>query len=284
MGPPFRGAPRGGFSVARSCGYLEVAGDLWTPSLLTATRCAGKSFKLLAFLISEFLLEERLFFASFGVAMCDYALGPWPEQVKTTRQRSQSRGIKWADQSGAEEEAEAPSRNRTMAQTTWRPTEEAVARMRPLFYYLSHRMGPIPISEDSRWATDSNVEWPQVRTTRLTTQYAHEVRKILETYLKAFEEIPDGSPQWIFEAQDCFQGRVSWPVQWLAQTGSTHPNLGSWSSPLSMKCVKTLRTSGVARRGDVQHFGAYIVDTLYTIYSAQRGAIRTTALFGQCPN
>eukprot|EP00971_Amphidinium_carterae_P009353 184558-Amphidinium_carterae.1 len=26
-----------------------------------------------------------------------------------------------------------------------------------------------------------------------------------------------------------------------------------------------------ARQGDVQHFGAYIVDMLYTIYSAQRG-------------
>eukprot|EP00971_Amphidinium_carterae_P043536 856623-Amphidinium_carterae.1 len=39
-----------------------------------------------------------------------------------------------------------------------------------------------------------------------------------------------------------------------------------------------------ARPGDVQHFGAYILDMLYTIYSAQRGTLRTTSLFGQCPN
>eukprot|EP00971_Amphidinium_carterae_P154971 3073115-Amphidinium_carterae.2 len=131
---------------------------------------------------------------------------PWPDQATSARQRSLSRGIKWADQSG-EEEAGASSRTRPMAKSAWQPTDEAVAWMRPSFFYLSHRMDPIPISADSGWATDEYVEWPPLAETRLSTEYAHEIRKILETNLKEFEALPKGEPQWIFEAQDCFQGR-----------------------------------------------------------------------------
>eukprot|EP00971_Amphidinium_carterae_P162821 3228072-Amphidinium_carterae.1 len=93
-----------------------------------------------------------------------------------------------------------------MAGSVWKPTEQAVAGMRPSFYYLSHRMDPIPIDADSGWATNVDVEWPPVAQTRLPTEYALEVRQILEANLRDFEAIPDGEPQWNFEAQDCFQG------------------------------------------------------------------------------
>eukprot|EP00971_Amphidinium_carterae_P181871 3608925-Amphidinium_carterae.1 len=53
---------------------------------------------------------------------------PWPDQANSARQRSHSRGLKWADQSG-EEEAGAPSRSRQMVESAWKPTEEAVAGM-----------------------------------------------------------------------------------------------------------------------------------------------------------
>eukprot|EP00971_Amphidinium_carterae_P268650 5329594-Amphidinium_carterae.1 len=79
-----------------------------------------------------------------------------------------------------------------MAGSAWKPTEKAVAWMRPSFFYL---------------ATNVDVEWPPVAETRLSTAYAHEVRMVLEANLKEFEAIPNGEPQWIFEAQDCFQGR-----------------------------------------------------------------------------
>eukprot|EP00971_Amphidinium_carterae_P073305 1449408-Amphidinium_carterae.1 len=94
-----------------------------------------------------------------------------------------------------------------MAESAWKPTDEAVAGMRPSFFYLSHRMEPIRIDADSGWATNVDVEWPPVAHPKLTTGYALEVRKILEASLRDFEAIPDGEPQWIFEAQDCFQGR-----------------------------------------------------------------------------
>eukprot|EP00971_Amphidinium_carterae_P205134 4071007-Amphidinium_carterae.1 len=131
---------------------------------------------------------------------------PWPDQATSARVRSQSRGLKWADQSG-EEEAGAPSRCRQMPASPWKPTEEAVAGMQPALYYLSHRMDPIAIDVNSGWATNVDVEWPPVSQTRIPTEYALECRRVLWENLKEFEAIPDGAPQWNFEAQDCFNGR-----------------------------------------------------------------------------
>eukprot|EP00971_Amphidinium_carterae_P174882 3466370-Amphidinium_carterae.1 len=131
---------------------------------------------------------------------------PWPDQAKASRQRSQSRGLTWADQS-EEEETGVSSSSRRMAGSAWKPTEESVAGMRPTFYYLSHRMEPIPLASTTGWATDANVEWPPLGEPKLHAAYALEVRKILVVGLNEFEAIPDGEPQWNFEAQDCFQGR-----------------------------------------------------------------------------
>eukprot|EP00971_Amphidinium_carterae_P063990 1266849-Amphidinium_carterae.1 len=94
-----------------------------------------------------------------------------------------------------------------MAASAWKPTEEAVAGMRPTFYFLSHRMEPIKLASQTGWATDVDVEWPPMGNPKLTTAYALEVRKILLAGLNDFEAIPDGEPQFNFEAQDCFQGR-----------------------------------------------------------------------------
>eukprot|EP00971_Amphidinium_carterae_P025418 501697-Amphidinium_carterae.1 len=43
-------------------------------------------------------------------------------------------------------------------------------------------------------------------------------------------------------------------------------------------------SSASARHGDVQHFGGFILDMLYTIYASQRGMVRTTVLYEECPN
>eukprot|EP00971_Amphidinium_carterae_P265352 5263951-Amphidinium_carterae.1 len=94
-----------------------------------------------------------------------------------------------------------------MAASAWKPTEAAVAGMRPSFFYLSHRMETIQLAATSGWATDANVEWPRMSEQSLTSAYALEVRKILLAGLNDFEALPDGEPQWNFEAQDCFQGR-----------------------------------------------------------------------------
>eukprot|EP00971_Amphidinium_carterae_P342598 6481958-Amphidinium_carterae.1 len=49
--------------------------------------------------------------------------------------------------------------------------------------------------------------------------------------------------------------------------------------------LATFGLSGTsARHGDVQHFGGFILDMLYTIYAAQRGMVRTTVLYEECPN
>eukprot|EP00971_Amphidinium_carterae_P286948 5696673-Amphidinium_carterae.1 len=89
-----------------------------------------------------------------------------------------------------------------MAESSWKPTEEAVASMRPALFYLSHRMDPIAIDTNSGWATDEYVEWPPIAQTRVPTEYAHECRRVLWTNLMEFEAIPEGAPQWNFEARD----------------------------------------------------------------------------------
>eukprot|EP00971_Amphidinium_carterae_P315830 6278105-Amphidinium_carterae.1 len=39
-----------------------------------------------------------------------------------------------------------------------------------------------------------------------------------------------------------------------------------------------------ARHGDVQHFGGFILDMLFTIYASQRGMVRPTVLYAECPS
>eukprot|EP00971_Amphidinium_carterae_P305521 6071269-Amphidinium_carterae.1 len=68
-------------------------------------------------------------------------------------------------------------------------------------------MDTIQLRSSSGWTTDANVEWPPQSEQKLSTAYALEVRKILLSGLNDFEAIPGGEPQWLFEAQDCFQGR-----------------------------------------------------------------------------
>eukprot|EP00971_Amphidinium_carterae_P004318 86190-Amphidinium_carterae.1 len=212
-------------------------------------------------------------------------------------------------------------------------------------------MDTIPLAARSGWATNANVEWPPMAQQQLSTEYALEVLKILLAGLNEFEAIPDGEPQWLFEAQDCFQGRertaraeghladgsAMWPcggnlevpltalvdffpvdrkayiqvandedgqvkevpfyagLRWrklargVASSDGVHPpEFGELELPTFDEMCQDLAffgcTATSARQGDVQHFGAYILDMLYTIYAAQRGALRTTSLFGQCPN
>eukprot|EP00971_Amphidinium_carterae_P190762 3785550-Amphidinium_carterae.1 len=69
-------------------------------------------------------------------------------------------------------------------------------------------MEPIPLSADSLWAPNPEVEWPVMdRAAALSLEYAAEDRQILADGLRDFEEAPGGPPQWNFSAQDCFQGR-----------------------------------------------------------------------------
>eukprot|EP00971_Amphidinium_carterae_P212831 4224048-Amphidinium_carterae.2 len=133
---------------------------------------------------------------------------PWPAPASSTRTRTPSRGLSWADQTSDAEETGVSSGRPRMAHSAWQPTAEAAARMQPQLYYLSHRQEPIPLSADSPWAHNPEVEWPfMARAAAITLEYAAEVRQILADGLRDFEEAEGGPPQWNFSSQDCFHGR-----------------------------------------------------------------------------